>query len=104
MHEIQPLFDLLHFNGKLVLVGAPPAQLNVPHFPMIFKRITFGGSLIGGIPETQEMLDFSAKHGITCDVEVIDADYANKAYERVLAGDVKFRFVIDVQKSLLMDA
>jgi hypothetical protein len=155
-----------------VLVGAPATQLNVPHFPMIFKRLTFGGSLIGGIKETQEMLDFSAEHGITCDIEVrphgayqlvplanaaspfqrgaelpppppwcratkapllaagpplashepahrppapppppppagpqvIDADYINKAYERVMAGDVKFRFVIDVQKSLLMDA
>jgi uncharacterized zinc-type alcohol dehydrogenase-like protein len=85
-------------------VGAPATELKVPHFPMIFKRLTFGGSLIGGIKETQEMLDFSAQHGITCDVEVIDADYINKAYERVMAGDVKFRFVVDVQKSLLLDA
>ena len=65
-------------------------------FPLIMKRRSFAGSAIGGIPETQEMLDFCAEHGVTPEIEVIEPDYVNEAYERVLASDVRYRFVIDV--------
>ncbi len=69
--------------------------MTVPAGALIFGRRSISGSLIGGIPETQEMLDFCAEHGVTADVEVIDAAYVNEAYERVLASDVRYRFVID---------
>ena len=81
-------------------VGAPPVELPVIPFNLIFKRRQFAGSLIGGIPETQEMLDFCGKHGITSDVEVIPIQKINEAYERMLKSDVKYRFVIDVAGSL----
>lgn len=82
-------------DGALVNVGAPPEPLQVSAFSVIFGRKAFAGSIIGGIPETQQMLDFCAEHGIGADVEVIRADQINEAYERVLASDVRYRFVID---------
>lgn len=85
-----------------VLLGALPSDHSVPPFPLLFKRLTIGGSLVGGIAETQEMLDFCAEKGILCKVEVVDVDQVNEAIERMVAGDVKFRVVIDVQKSLLL--
>ena len=80
----------------MTLVGAPASPHPSPNvFNLIMKRRTLAGSLIGGIPETQEMLDFCAEHGIVADIELIRADEINVAYERMLKGDVKYRFVID---------
>jgi len=88
--------NLLKLDGTMVLVGAPPAPTPVSGFSLIMKRRTLGGSLIGGIKETQEMLDYCAEHGIVSDVEVIPMQQINEAYERVMASDVKYRFVIDM--------
>lgn len=87
--------NLLKSDGTLVELGAPEKPLEVPVFPLIGMRRTLAGSLIGGIPETQEMLDFCAEHDVTPEIEVIDALYVNEAYERVIASDVRYRFVID---------
>ena len=86
---------LLATDGTLVEVGAPEKPMVVPFFPLGAQRRSLAGSMIGGIPETQEMLDFCAEHGIAPEIEVIAADYVNEAYERVLASDVRYRFVID---------
>lgn len=80
----------------MVLVGAPPTPSAVTGFNLIMQRRSLAGSLIGGIKETQEMLDFCAEHNITSDVEIISMDQVNEAYERVLKSDVKYRFVIDM--------
>lgn len=95
-HDINAYLNLLKTDATLVQVGAPEKPLDVAVFSLIFKRRNFAGSLIGGIPETQEMLDFCAKHKIFSDVEVIPMDYINTAYERMLKSDVKYRFVIDM--------
>ena len=78
-----------------MIVGAPPTPLALGAFALIQKRISVAGSLIGGIKETQEMLDFCGKKNIVCDIETITADQIDVAYERTVAGDVKYRFVID---------
>ncbi|HJW27456.1 MAG TPA: NAD(P)-dependent alcohol dehydrogenase [Rhodocyclaceae bacterium] len=96
-HQLDPYLQLLKRDGTMTLVGAPAD----PHpaaevFNLIFKRRSLAGSLIGGIRETQEMLDFCSRHGIVSDVEVIPMDYINTAYERMLKSDVKYRFVIDM--------
>jgi uncharacterized zinc-type alcohol dehydrogenase-like protein len=93
--DIGRFLSLLKTNGTLVNVGAPPEPLPVPAFALIPQRRSFAGSAIGGIAETQEMLDFCAEHGIAAEIEVISADAINEAWERVLASDVRFRFVID---------
>jgi alcohol dehydrogenase (NADP+) len=95
-HDINAYFNLLKRDGNLVLVGAPEKPLAVGAFPLIFRRRSFSGSLIGGLPETQEMLDFCSAHDITCDIEMIRMDQINEAYERMLKSDVKYRFVIDM--------
>jgi len=95
-HDINTYINLLCRDGNLTLVGAPEKPLEVAAFPLIFGRRSFSGSLIGGIAETQEMLDFCGKHNITSDVEVIPIQKANEAYERMLKSDVKYRFVIDI--------
>jgi len=100
VHPILPLTNLLKTNGKLILVGAPEKPLELPVFPLLMGRKLVGGSTIGGLKETQEMLDFAAKHGITADVEVIPVDYVNTAMERLLKSDVRYRFVIDVANTL----
>jgi alcohol dehydrogenase (NADP+) len=87
--------SLLKVEGTLVELGAPEKPLLVPFFPLGSFRRSLSGSMIGGIPETQEMLDFCAEHGVTPEIEVIEPDYINEAYERVLASDVRYRFVID---------
>ena len=84
-------------DGVFVELGAPENPLVVPPFSIIGMRRSVSGSLIGGIPETQEMLDFCAKHGIAAEIEVIQPDYVNEAYERVIASDVRYRFVIDCE-------
>jgi uncharacterized zinc-type alcohol dehydrogenase-like protein len=93
--DIPAYLGLLDVDGALVNVGAPPAPLPVSVFPLILQRRSFAGSLIGGIRETQEMLDFCAEHGIAPEIELITADGINAAWERVLASDVRYRFVID---------
>jgi len=96
-HDINIYLNLLKLDGTLTLVGAPEKPLPVSSFNLIFGRKILTGSLIGGIKETQEMLDFCGKHNITSDVEMIDIDYINTAYERLLKSDVKYRFVIDMK-------
>jgi alcohol dehydrogenase (NADP+) len=93
--EIGRFLGLLRTDGALVNVGAPPEPLPVPVFALLGQRRSFAGSAIGSIRETQEMLDFCAEHGIAADIEVISADRINDAWERVLASDVRYRFVID---------
>lgn len=95
-HDINVYLELLKRDGTLTLVGAPQDALPVSAFSLIFKRRQFAGSLIGGIRETQEMLDFCAHHGITSDIEMIPIQQINQAYERMLRSDVKYRFVIDI--------
>jgi len=95
-HDLDALLQLLVRDGTMVLVGAPATPHPSPNvFNLIMKRRAIAGSMIGGIPETQEMLDFCAEHGIVADIEMIRADGINEAYERMLKGDVKYRFVID---------
>ncbi|MDX2305072.1 MAG: NAD(P)-dependent alcohol dehydrogenase [Microscillaceae bacterium] len=95
-HDYMMYMNMLRTNGVMICVGAPPTPAQVSAFALIFKRRSLVGSLIGGIPETQEMLDYCAEHGIVCDVEMIRMDQINEAYERMLRGDVKYRFVIDM--------
>ncbi|KAK9049050.1 hypothetical protein SSX86_031983 [Deinandra increscens subsp. villosa] len=99
-HPIAPMLSVLKQEGKLVLVGIPEKPLEIPAFSLIMGRKIVTGSVIGGIKETQEMLDFAAEHGITADIELILIDYVNTAMERVLKSDVRYRFVIDVANSL----
>jgi len=96
-HDINAYLAVLKRDGTLVQVGAPPEPLPVAAFNLIMSRKSFAGSLIGGIAETQEMLDFCAKHNIVSDIEMISIDQINEAYERVISSDVKYRFVIDMQ-------
>jgi uncharacterized zinc-type alcohol dehydrogenase-like protein len=95
-HDYNMYMGMLKRDGKMVCVGAPASPAQVPAFTLIMGRKTLAGSLIGGIPETQEMLDYCAEHKITSDVEVININYINEAYERMLKGDVRYRFVIDM--------
>lgn len=96
-HEISRYLDLLKRDGTLTQVGAPEKPMDVEIFSLIFKRCNFAGSLIGGIKETQEMLDFCAEHNIIADVEVIPIQKINQAFERMLRSDVKYRFSIDMR-------
>jgi len=95
-HDINAYLALLKLDGTLTQVGAPEKPLPVSVFNLIFKRRQFAGSLIGGIAETQEMLDFCADHNIVSDIELIGIHQINEAYERLLKSDVKYRFVIDM--------
>jgi len=95
-HDYNAYLQMLDTDGVMICVGAPPTPAEVLGFNLIGNRRSLAGSAIGGIPETQEMLDYCAEHGITSDVEVIDMAYINEAYERMLKGDVKYRFVIDL--------
>ena len=96
-HNLDPFLNALKRDGTMVLVGAPDSPHPSPGvMNLIFKRRALAGSLIGGIPETQEMLDFCGEHNIVCDIEMIDINQINTAYERMLKSDVKYRFVIDL--------
>ena len=95
-HDLGAYVNLLKRDGHLVLVGAPEQPVSVAPFSLIFARRSFSGSLIGGLPETQEMLDFCGRHNLTSDIELIRMDQINTAYERMLKSDVKYRFVIDL--------
>ena len=95
-HNLAAFPALLKRDGTMTLVGAPATPHPSPEvFSLIMKRRSIAGSMIGGIPETQEMLDFCAEHGIVADIEMIRADEINEAWERMIKGDVKYRFVID---------
>jgi len=98
-HPLDPYLELLKRDGTMTLVGAPSTPAPVMCFSLILGRRSLAGSLIGGLPETQEMLDFCAERGIVCDVEMITMDQINQAYARMLKSDVKYRFVIDIRKS-----
>lgn len=95
-HDTEPYMNLLKRDGTMVIVGSVEPLTRVNGISLIFKRRNLAGSLIGGIPETQEMLDFCGEHNITCDIEMIDIKDVNKAYDRTVSGDVKYRFVIDI--------
>lgn len=97
-HDIHPYIQCLGINGTMVFVGLPETPPVLQPGALIGGRKSLGGSLIGGIKETQEMLDYCAEHGITSDVEVIDIEDINVAFERMLKSDVKYRFVIDIEK------
>ena len=88
--------NLLDVDGTLVELGIPEHPMEVPAFPLALMRRSLSGSNIGGIAETQDMLNFCAEHGVTPEIELIEPDYINEAYERVLASDVRYRFVIDI--------
>lgn len=94
-HDYNALLATLKRHGTLTIVGAPPVPAQIMGFGLIMGRKSIGGSLIGGIAETQEMLDFCGKHGIVSEIELISIDQINDAYERMLKGDVRYRFVID---------
>ena len=96
VHDVNAYLNLLRVDGALTLVGAPPKPLAVSAFSLIMGRRSLSGSNIGGIAETQEMLDFCGEHGITADVEIIPIQAVNDAYERLLRADVKYRFSIDM--------
>ena len=96
-HDTDPYMNLLKRDGTMVIVGAIEPLKQVSGIPFIFKRRQMAGSLIGGISETQEMLDFCGEHNITCDIEMIAIKDINKAYDRTVKGDVKYRFVIDMK-------
>lgn len=95
-HDLNAFLTLLKRDKAMVLVGVPPEPAAVGAFPLVMGRKRLTGSLIGGIKETQEMLDFCGEHGITADIERIPMQDINGAYERMLAGDVRYRFVIDL--------
>jgi uncharacterized zinc-type alcohol dehydrogenase-like protein len=94
--DVDAYLSLLALDGALVNVGAPADPLSLNAFSLLAKRRSYAGSMIGGIRETQEMLDFCAEHGIGAEIEVIPADKINDAYERVLVSDIRYRFVIDI--------
>ncbi|KAJ3197177.1 hypothetical protein HK101_005456 [Irineochytrium annulatum] len=99
-HDINAMAGLLRTDGTLIIVGGVPEPLQLSTFSLIGRRIKIGGSLVGSIKETQEMLDFCGEKGIVSDIELVKAGYANKAWDRMLKSDVKFRFVLDIQGSL----
>lgn len=100
VHALLPLIGLLKTHGKLVMVGLTNKPLELLAMPLLLGRKIVGGSVVGGIKETQEMIDFAAEHGIIADIEVIPMDYVNTAMERLAKGDVRYRFVIDIGNSL----
>jgi len=95
-HDLHPYLAALKGDATMTMVGAPETPLPLGVIALIFGRKRLAGSLIGGIRETQEMLDFCGKHGVVSKVEVIPIQYINEAYERMLKSDVKYRFVIDM--------
>ncbi|KAJ6810895.1 putative cinnamyl alcohol dehydrogenase 6 [Iris pallida] len=102
-HSLGPILELLKVSGTMVLVGAPDKPVDLPSFPLIFGKRVVAGSLIGGMTETQEMMNLCGEHNITCDIEVVKPDYINEALDRLGRNDVKYRFVIDIAagKSML---
>ncbi|KAJ1375666.1 Polyketide synthase, enoylreductase domain [Sesbania bispinosa] len=99
-HPLLPLLGLLKSHGKLVMVGAPDKPMELPVFPLLLGRKIVAGSSVGGMKETQEMVDFAAEHNVKPDIEVVPIDYVNTALERLVKADVKYRFVIDIGNTL----
>ncbi len=97
-HDLAQAFGMIKREGTLILVGASEKPLLLPAFPLIMKRRKMMGSLIGGLPETQEMLDHCGKHGIVSDIELINPEKINEAFDRTVKSDVKYRFVIDCKQ------
>jgi uncharacterized zinc-type alcohol dehydrogenase-like protein len=95
-HDVNQYVDLLRLNGTMCLVGLPETAPSISPFSIITNRRSFSGSMIGGMPQTQEMLDYCAEHGIVSEIEMTSVDKLGEAYERVVKGDVKYRFVIDM--------
>jgi len=95
-HDVNAYLNLLKVDGSLVLVGLPNQPLEIGAFNVVNGRKSFSGSNIGGIAETQEVLDFCAAHNVTADIELINVNQVNEAFERLEKGDVKYRFVIDM--------
>ncbi|MDB5278537.1 MAG: NADP-dependent alcohol dehydrogenase 2 [Ferruginibacter sp.] len=95
-HDYNMYVGMLKVDGTLICVGLPPEPINTPAFNLVFARKCIAGSLIGGLPETQEMLDYCAAHNIVSDVEIIPIQKIQEAYERMLKSDIKYRFVIDM--------
>jgi uncharacterized zinc-type alcohol dehydrogenase-like protein len=95
-HDLNAYINLLKLDGAMTLVGAPPTPPSIKAFGLLFRRRSLSGSIIGGIRETQEMLDFCAAHDLASDIEMIPIQQINQAYERLLKADVKYRFVIDM--------
>lgn len=95
-HDYNLPLNMLNTDGTLICLGAPPEPIELQAFPLLFQRRRVVGSLIGGLPETQEMLDYCAAKNITCDVELIKITDLHQAYERMERSDVKYRFVIDM--------
>jgi alcohol dehydrogenase (NADP+) len=95
-HDYEKYLGTLKTDGTLIMVGLPPEPMAVPASSLVPRRRSIAGSMIGGIAETQEMLDFCAAHNITSDVEVVPIQQINEAYERTMKGQVKYRFVIDI--------
>jgi alcohol dehydrogenase (NADP+) len=95
-HDYNVFLKMLKTNGTVICVGAPPKPVEINVFSLLVNRRNIAGSMIGGIAETQEMLDFCGENNIVSDIEVIDISYINEAYERMLKGDVRYRFVIDM--------
>jgi uncharacterized zinc-type alcohol dehydrogenase-like protein len=96
-HDLNPYVNALKHDGTLILVGLlEPVEPSLDAGAVVFRRRRVAGSLIGGIAETQEMLDFCAEHGITCDIEPLDIGNVNEAYRRMQRSDVRYRFVIDM--------
>ena len=95
-HDVNAYLDLLRLDGTMCLVGLPETPVSISPFGIITNRRSFAGSMIGGMPETQEMLDYCAQHGIVSEIELISIDNLGEAYRRVVASDVKYRFVIDM--------
>jgi uncharacterized zinc-type alcohol dehydrogenase-like protein len=91
---------MLALDGTMVIVGLPQKQMQISAFSLTIARRSLVGSVIGGIKETQEMLDFCSKNNIACDIELVPIQKVNEAYQRVLDSDVRYRFVIDVTNSL----
>lgn len=96
VHAYATYLDLLALDGTMAIVGLPPNEPVVPPFSLLNNRRSILGSMIGGLKETQEMLDYCAEHGIRSDVEVIPIQQINEAYERMLRNDVRYRFVVDL--------
>jgi uncharacterized zinc-type alcohol dehydrogenase-like protein len=96
-HDLDAYLELLKTDGTMILVGVPEKPAALGALPLISKRRRLVGSMIGGIKETQEMLDFCAKRKLVADIEVIPIQQVNEAYDRLVRGDVRYRFVIDMQ-------
>lgn len=100
VHDLAPLILLLKPHGKMIMLGIPDKPLELPVATIIMAGRTIAGSCIGGMKETQEMIDFAGKHGITADIELVPMDYLNTAMERLAKNDVRYRFVLDVANTL----